>query len=201
MRPARRNTLGELPSRWRRALQIVFHPDPAWRQVVRENEGVGPLFVQYVLPLSLLPALAWTIGRMLAQRPEVISSALLAGGDPLRSGLVTALFSCLTPFLIAGLIRVVMSLGARRADYRSAYRVAAYAMTPLWLVGALVVTPTLMVAAAAAILHSLYLMTRGLEIVLGVDESTSAEFTAIVVMATNLALLPVGWLAAWMDLL
>lgn len=69
--------LREFRPRWRRALDIVFIPSPAWRRVALEREGVATLFVGYVLPLSMIPALAWSFGLAFVARPGVTSIPLL----------------------------------------------------------------------------------------------------------------------------
>ena len=193
--------LREFRPRWRRALDIVFIPSPAWRRVALEREGVATLFVGYVLPLSMIPALAWSFGLAFVARPGMTSIPLLTAAEVLRVGLVTALFSSLTPFWLAGLIRLLAPLFARPGDFAAAYRVAAHVLTPLWLMGILLAAPTLLVAVGLALVHSLYLMAKGIEIVLGAEHGESAEFTAIAVMGLNVVLMPLGWLAAWAGLL
>ena len=180
---------------------MVLYPSPAWRRVALEREGVAALFRAHVLPLSLLAPLASMFGMALIARQEMTGVPLLSGSEVLRAGMTTALFSALMPFPLALIIRLLAPLFSLRGDFAAAFRVAAYSLTPLWLAGVLLLAPSLVTAAAAALLHFLYLMTRGLEIVLGAETETSAEYTALVSMGISVFLMPVGWLAAYVGLM
>lgn len=192
--------LGALRMRGRQALHIIFYPAPGWHRVRLAREAVGPLFLFYVLPLGAISPVASVLGNLFMIRPDMAAVPQLSTEAALRAGVTTALLSWGAPFLVAVVIRLVAPLYELRTGFAAAFRVAAYALTPLWLSAVVLLAPVLVLVTTIVLLHSLYLLTVGLEVVLEVPSKTSAEYTALVVMVSSVLLLPVGWVAAWSGL-
>jgi hypothetical protein len=81
--------------------------------------------------------------------------------------------------------------GVRR-DFAGAFRVAAFGLTPVWLAGALLVKPTLLLVVLVAVLHTCLVLHAGLRAVLGVRPGDAAEYVAVSLLITAAASTIVG---------
>lgn len=121
---------------------------------------------RYAAPLALLPAIAWPIGQGASGWAAAVSFA---------STLALSLASVL--LFAAGAYALASFFEAAR-DWDRAVAVAAYASTPMFACGALLVVPVLVVASVAGFVHCLALAYLGMQTVLGCKETDAAAFTA-----------------------
>jgi len=163
----------------RRALALIRDPAAEWRVVAAEGATTPRIAFGYVVPMSLLPALAWTAGT--AMFPADIGGAAVTAdaAAAVRAGIGTFAGSVLTVFAFSLAIAAVATLYGVRRDYAGAFRVAAYGATPVWLAGLLLVKPLLILVLPVAVMHACYLCHEGLQIVLGVRPGDAAEYVAI----------------------
>lgn len=130
----------------RRAGRLILAPTAEWAAIAAEGPGARRLLFGYVVPLALLPAVAWMAGLALFPREIVLLEAELARYTPafvLRAGAVTFVASVAS---VAGLAAAFYALtpmyGAPR-DWARAWTVASYGSTPLFVGGVLLVKPVL----------------------------------------------------------
>lgn len=177
------------------------HPDAAWSRIASESAGPQEVLLRYAVPWSLLPSVAWPIG--LALFPDDIGgeAAVRSIGAGLVAGLVTFLGSLLTVCLLAGAIAAVAPMYGLRRSFPGALRVAAFAMTPVWMAGILLVKPALLLVLAIAALHTLVLLQGGLRLVLHVKPGEADEYVAVSVFLTAVASTLIGGLLSFFRLL
>jgi hypothetical protein len=150
-----------------RAWRLTFRPAQEWRALSEAPASTAGLFA-YLLPLALVPALAWSLGRH-------GTSTELRWQLPLL-----LLFLCVASIaLLAAAYWLVMPLYGRPRNWRGTFAVAVCSATPVLLAGALLVGPQLLLVAFIAAVHSLVLQHMGVQAVLGVKRGDAAEAVAI----------------------
>ena len=184
----------------RRAWSVVSRPREAWPGIRAERLAPLALIVLYVVPLSLLPAVAWIIGVLrggyLIVLPDVGENIPLA--HIFKSGALLVLASIFSVAVLAGVFWLLAPLYGVRRNINDAFKVAAYGTTPMWVAGPVLIVPTLTLVMAAATLHALYLYVSGLEDVFGVSSSDAAEFVGVsMVVLIALSILFGALLSTW----
>jgi hypothetical protein len=175
----------------RRAFRIIVAPAAEWAAIAREAPGVRRLLLGYVVPLSLLPAIAWMTGLALFPRDIVLLEEELArytAGFVLRAGVVTFAASVAS---VAGLATAFYALaplyGAGR-DWPRAWAVASYGSTPLFVGGLLLVKPVLVgFVVMLALFQAGYLYVLGLQMLGLARPQQAIEFVAVALLLVTVA--------------
>ncbi len=183
-----------------RAWPMVRAPEAAWAAIAAAADPIGRIVLRYVVPLSLVPALAWIAGSFAF--PEDIGGA--AGARDARaillSGAWTFAGSLITVALLALAIAAVAPMYGVRRELAGAFRVAAFGLTPVWLAGALLVKPMLLLVVLVAALHTCYVLHAGLRAVLGVRPGDAAEYVAVSLFITGAASTFVGGVLGFLQI-
>jgi hypothetical protein len=157
------------------------------------------------VPLSLLPAIAWTAGLVLFPEDIVMLEEELARYTPgfaLRAGLVTFAASVAS---VAGLATAFYALapmyGASR-DWVRAWTVASYGSTPFFLGGVLLVKPVLVgFVVLLALLQAGYLYVLGMQSLGLVRPREATECVAVALLLVVVASGVTGALLAALHIL
>jgi hypothetical protein len=189
----------------RRATRLVLTPAAEWATIAEEGPGARRLFLGYVAPLSLLPAIAWMAGLALFPHEIVLLEEELARYTPafvLRAGAVTFAASVAS---VAGLAAAFYALtpvyGASR-DWARAWTVASYGSTPLFVGGILLVKPVLVgFVALLALFQSGYLYVLGLQSLGLVRPRQATECVAVALLLVAVASGLIGALLAALHIL
>jgi hypothetical protein len=138
-----------------RAKNIIIKPKDEWFIIDQEPTSVQELVTGYLLPLSLIPAVAALIG-----------FGFIAPGAMLSWGIKYAVMYFIT--MIAGVYfsayiidMLAPNFGATK-DFRKAMQLVTYTYTPILIAGILYIIPTLGTLVAIAGLYGLYLLYLGL---------------------------------------
>jgi hypothetical protein len=144
-------------------LRMLFRPSEAWVAVRALDPPWQASLFYYALPLSVLPAAAGPLGH----------------GIPLAGAFLVALILTLAcvVLLALGFYVLAPAFGTVRQWHRS-MALAAYASTPVFIAGALLITPLLAIAFVPALIHSFAICQVGLQPMLGCRDSDAAEFVA-----------------------
>jgi hypothetical protein len=145
-----------------RVKEILITPKKEWAVIEGENTPHAKLFIGYVLPLSLIPAIAAFIGYGLIGystfgvhfhsiswgiRQAVIQWIAIVGGIYVTALVINALAE---------------NFGAKK-DFDRAFSLVAYSYTPMLIGGILYILPALSVLALFAGLYGLYLLYLGMQ--------------------------------------
>ncbi len=184
----------------RRAWSVVSHPRETWPSIRAERLTPLALVVLYVVPLSLVPAVAWMLGVLRGGYYIVIPG--FGETVPLEriatAGALLVVVSVFSVAVLAATFWLLAPLYGVRRNIGDAFKVAAYGTTPLWVAGPVLIVPTLTLFMAAAVFHALYLYVSGLEEVLGVPTSDAAEFVGVaMVILIALSILFGALLSRW----
>ncbi len=181
-----------------RAKTLLLRPLEAWAAIDSETSTIESLYRGWVIPLAAIPAVCGTVRELgfggvqifgIHYRPSfvgVIFEALLTYGLTLASVYVLAL--------------VIDGFALRFEGERSrtqAFKLAAYSATAGWLAGAFLLLPAIggLIQLLGGI-YSLYLLYRGLPVLMRSDEDRTTPYFVMILLATLVICLVIGSLAS-----
>jgi Yip1-like protein len=158
-----------------RVKQMLLTPVAAWKSIGAEKGDVRSVFTGFVIPLSLIPAIASFVGYGF-----VGADGLLFRISGLYWGTAMAIDSFVTSlavFLLGTYIidRMAPGFGAARDSGRSAQLVA-YSYTPAWLAGIFYLFPILQELVVLG-LYSVYLFYLGIPVLKPAPADQRIAFT------------------------
>jgi hypothetical protein len=162
-----------------RAKNILLSPGSEWLAISTETETPQSLLGKYVIPMSLIPAVAVFIGF------GVIGIGFGGFGvSDLKWGLIMAIISFLVSILgyyISTYVADALapSLGSEKNIGRSAQLVA-YSLTAYWVAGILLILPRLTFLSLLLGLYGVYLLYMGVPVLKKVPEDKRVVYTVAV---------------------
>lgn len=177
-------------------LGILLHPDSEWKAIRKEKSSFQQVFLSHVPFLALIPCLAAFYG-------VTQVGWTVADGDPVRLTVDSAMTLCALSYvaLLAGVFVfgkfinwMSKTYGVTDSAERRQYggtALAVYVTTPLFLVGVFNVYPTLWLSAvthALAGAYSIYLIYRGIPILMNIDKDRAYMYASSV-MTVGLVLM------------
>lgn len=184
----------------RRAFAICVHPGTEWQVIAAEATPPREVLLRYFLPLAVFAAfLSALVGWGLAinwQQDIPWPRLAQAAGSMLWTGVIFIVLFVSVNCLVAAIMLdgLAATFGAT-PDRAQAFKLAAYASTPLLLAALLraVSSPLMFVATIAAAAYSVYLLYVGIPILMRAPVNRSLSFTLLVAVVAGTAS---GWIAA-----
>lgn len=173
-----------------------MEPSREWRAISEEcrdpsRSGGVRTAVAHIALGSMVAALAWGLGRWVLGGVPADTRAVL-------NVLVTWGLYVAASMSLAVAIAVLAPFYGCRRDAAGAIVVAAWASTPAFLAGMLVLVPVMMALVVVSLPFCCYLVYLGARHVLGVRRSDAAEFTAVaLVLSVVLSAVSGHTLSAW----
>jgi hypothetical protein len=165
-----------------RARAILVDPAAAWRGIEKDAGDPAYLLSRYVAVLALIPALSSFVGATLIG--VVSPSGVILRAD-LIDGLFGAVFSyaasCAIVLMLGLIIDIVAPLFGGRSNFESAFKLAVYSFTPLWLAGIFLLLPGLRFLLLTGA-YGIYLFSIGAPRLTKVPEGQTVNFTVLVVV-------------------
>jgi hypothetical protein len=160
-----------------RAKNILLTPKREWPVIANENGSTSSLLRNYVIPMSLIPAIASLIGYGL-----VGANGILFRMSGRYWGISMALNSFITSlavyFLGTALVdRLAPAFGSTR-DTTASARLVAYSYTPAWLAGIFYALPGLQQGVVLG-LYSVYLFYLGTPLLKRTPEDQRMAYTIV----------------------
>jgi hypothetical protein len=140
-----------------RARNIIMTPKTEWLVIVAEEPNTAEILKDYVLPLALIPAIAYIIGFGVIGRGMMSSFSW-----GIAMGLIQFILAFVGVYLSAYVIAYMAPRFGSQQDMGRAVQLVAYSYTPAWVAGILSLVPALGVLVFVAGLYGLYLMYLGL---------------------------------------
>jgi hypothetical protein len=180
-----------------RANAIVLRPRTEWPVIAEEPATPFEVYLNYVVPLAAIGAIALMIGQVFIGTPIPIVGIVRAGlGEAVIASLV--LFG-LTLASVYALARLVDSLAPKFGGERDALRalkLVAYSYTPAWLAGVIYLLPALSGLSLFASIYGLYLLYLGLPVLMRVPKDQTVGLTIAMVVGAAVLSLVVGALTS-----
>jgi Yip1 domain len=165
-----------------RAWGLLSNPKGEWEQIRDEETTIPNILIGYVAPLAAIPPVCDLIGSTLFNRMLQI--------DP-GEALVRAVVTWLVSIALVGFLGVLINVAADNFDAEkndlAAQKVAAYALTPSFLSGVFSLWPPLWWLSLFALAAMVFLMFRGLPILMKAPEENALNYAATMTVASVVA--------------
>lgn len=161
-----------------RAYGLLREPQKEWRQIKAEDTTVPNILIGYVAPLAAIPPVCDLIG-------STIFNRLLQGdpGDALIRAVITWIMSIAFVYFLGVLVNVVADQFDGDRDDLSAQKIAAYSLTPAFLSGVFGLWPPLWWLSLFLLAAMVYVMYRGLPILMKAPDDRALSYAATVTVA------------------
>jgi len=171
---------------------LIFHPVAEWKSIKEERCTIGKCYCSHVLFLSAIPAIAGYIGTTQVGWSFGAGEVhKLTTHSALQIAILTYLTMLVAVFSIGKAIHWMGQTYGSKQTLPQAIALAAYAATPLWLVGFFFLYPMLwvnMVIGLPALAYTVYLLYTGVPVMMGVSKERGFLF-ASAVLAVGLVML------------
>ena len=164
-----------------RAQEILADPAGEWSRIENEPGDAAYLLTSYVVLLALIPAVFGFIG-------ACIVGTVVPGVGAVRTAIIDGLFgaafgylmTCATVLLLGLLIDALAPTFGGRRNFDSAFKLAVYSYTPVWLAGIFLLAPGLRFLILTSF-YGVYLLWKGLPRLMETPKTKIASFTAVIV--------------------
>ena len=165
-----------------RAKNIVLTPSTEWAALDEEPTRIDDLYKEYVVPLALIPVVADFIG-------AAIIGVSVPGVGVVRTGFFSGLLGAILQFglslaFVYALALIIAALAPTFGGYPnkfSAFKLAAYSMTPIWLAGIFGLIPSISFLSLLG-LYGIYVLYLGLPRLMRAPKDKALAYTAVVVL-------------------
>jgi hypothetical protein len=161
-----------------RAWGLLREPKKEWEQIRAEETTIPNILIGYVAPLAAIPPICDLIGQSLFNQALQVDL-----GQALIRTAVTWIVSVGLVFFLGILINVVAESFEADKNDLAAQKVAAYSLTPAFLSGVFSLWPPLWWLSLFALAAMVYVMYRGLPILMRAPEETARGYAATVTIA------------------
>lgn len=162
-----------------RAWGLLSDPKKEWEQIRAEDTTVAHILIGYVAPLAAIPPVCDLIGSAVFDRMLQIGP-----GEALVRAMVTWLVSIALVYLLGFLINALADHFDAERNELGAHKIAAYALTPAFLSGVFSLWPPLWWLSLFALAAMVFLMYRGLPILMKAQEERALGYASSVTVAT-----------------
>jgi hypothetical protein len=176
-----------------RVKNIILNPVEEWAAIDGEQTDVATLYKGYIMPLAAIGPVCSLIGMWLVgiRIPLVGTVFHVPFGSALASSVTSYLLSLAAVFVVALIVNSLAPYFMGVQDRMQSLKVVAYASTPGWVAGALQLIP-LALATLLLSLYGLYLLYKGLPVLMKSPPEKALGYTAVVVLAAIIVFLIIG---------
>lgn len=165
-----------------RAYGLLREPKKEWEQIKAEETTIPRILIGYVAPLAAIPPVCDLIGSALFNRLLTIEP-----GEALVRAAVTWIVSIGLVYFLGVLINVLADTFDGDRNELNAQKIAAYSLTPSFLSGVFSLWPPLWWISLFALAAMVYIMHRGLPILMKAPEDRAQSYAASVTIAALVA--------------
>ena len=163
--------------------EILIAPKKEWAVIEGENTPYMKLFTGYVLPLSLIPAIAAFIGYGLIG-VNFMGVHIHSIGFGIRQAVVQWVSMVAGVFLTAAIVNFLADSFGAKKNYDRAFALVAYSYTPMFVAGIFLLLPSLSWLAMLAGLYGLYLLYLGMKPMMGAPDEKNTVYFIVSLVAT-----------------
>lgn len=166
-----------------RAKNICLSPKTEWEVIAGETTSTSDLYKNYVVPLAAIGPIASFIGlSLVGMSMPFLGNYRVPVVAGLTSAIVQFVLGLVSLYLIALLVDALAPSFNGEKNKMQALKVVAYAFTPAWVAGVLMVLPLLGTLAILASLYGLYVLYLGLPVLMKVPQEKAVGYTIVVVI-------------------
>ena len=164
-----------------RAKNIILKPTEEWTKIEPEAATVQSLYTGYIMPLAAIPIIAGAIGTLIFGIGGMGFMIRMSPVAVIVGAVVQYAFALAGVYIMGLVINALADTFGAKKDEMQALKVAAYSGTAAWLAGVFGLFPPLALLAIVG-LYSLFLLYRGLPILMKAPADKALGYTASVVV-------------------
>ena len=165
-----------------RAWGLLTEPKKEWEQIKAEETTIPRILIGYVAPLAAIPPVCDLIGSSLFNRLLTIEP-----GEALIRAVVTWLVTIALVYFLGVLVNLLADNFDGDRDELAAQKIAAYSLTPSFLSGVFSLWPPLWWISLFALAAMVYIMHRGLPVLMKAPADRALSYAATVTVAAMVA--------------
>jgi hypothetical protein len=164
-----------------RAKKIIVDPKTEWPVIEQESTTTERLYTTYIMPLAAIPVIAQFIGSSIIgiTVPFVGTTYRIGIVAGIVSAVVSYVFGLVACYLAALVIDKLAPTFESRSDMMQALKLVAYAYTPVWIAGVLLMIPALGMLSILAGLYSIYLFYLGLPVMMKTPDAKVIPYMVV----------------------
>jgi len=160
-----------------RAKNIIMTPKTEWNVIAAEEPNAKAIFMGYALPLILASALAGFIGNGFLWGSGYHGALAIKWG--LYIGIQTAAMGIIGLWLTAYIVDYLAPNFGSEKSIGRAMQLVAYAMTPVWVGGLLMIFPPIGLIGSFLGLYGIYLIYLGLPKIMKTAEDKTIAYMVV----------------------
>lgn len=145
-----------------RAKKIMFEPKNEWPVIEQENSSIVQVTKSYLIPLSLIPAVAAFIGYGIIGIELPFFGHVGSVSWGIRQALVSIITTIGGAFLTAFIIDMLAPNFGATKNLSKAFSLVVFAYTPSMVAGIFLIYPALAILSTLAGIYGLYLLYLGM---------------------------------------
>jgi Yip1-like protein len=166
-----------------RVKNILVHPNQEWLVIEKEAASVSDLYTSYIIPLAALGPVASIIGLSVVGISSPLGGTYrVSFGTSLGHAVVTYVMALAGVYVLGLIIDALAPTFNGTKNNIQAFKVAAYSITPSWLVGIFNLLPVLAFLQIFG-LYSLYLLYLGLPVLMKSPADKTVAYTVVAIIA------------------
>lgn len=177
-----------------RARQILLDPAAGWARIDQESPPVGTVFKGYLLPLLALGALATFLGQWLFGYSIAGFSIRLGFLGSLQTALLGLVMGAVMSVVLAAIVATLAPTFGGRNDFARAFALIAFGSTGALVGNLAALVPLLSIVGLIGALYSVYLLYKGLAVMMHSPQGRSIPYLVVVVLLSIVASLLVAYL-------
>ncbi len=168
-----------------RVKNIIVTPKTEWTVIDAEPATVEGLYKSYVMPLSAIPAVMGFLGLLFVKS---FFGAIIAALINFAVGLALV-------YVFALIIDALAPTFGGTKNMMSAFKVAAFSPTPVWVASIAAIVPIIgLLVILAGLVYALYVLYLGLPRLMRTPDDKGVPYTAVVVVAGLVVGIVVGFI-------
>jgi hypothetical protein len=166
-----------------RVKNILVQPNQEWRVIEKEAASVSDLYTSYIMPLAAIGPVASIIGLSVVGISSPLGGTYrVSFGTSLGHAVVTYVMALAGVYVLGLIIDALAPTFSGTKNNMQAFKVAAYSITPSWLVGIFNLLPGLAFLQIFG-LYSLYLLYLGLPVLMKSPGDKTLAYTVVAIIA------------------
>lgn len=176
-----------------RVKAILLDPTAEWPVIDQESHTVKDLYLSYLLPLAGIAALATLIGAMLWGYSAGPVTVRYGFGEALSVAILGFVMTLIVVYVLAWIIAALAPTFKGEKNFLKAFSVAAFSMTASLVGSFFAILPALSwLIGLIGGLYSLYLLYKGLPVLMKTPSEKALGYTVVVVIAAIVCNVIVG---------
>ena len=177
-----------------RAKNIIISPKKEWEVIKTEEVDAKEIFLKYVLPLALIPAIANFIGYGLIGKSYIFVGRVAS----MKAGIIQAIISLVSTlgavYITALVINALAPGFGGTKNMNKAMQLVAFSYTATFVAGVFYILPALSPIAMLAGLYSLYILYLGLKPLMNPSDDKVTVYFIISILVLIVAYFVIGFI-------